>query len=75
MLSKLTLVHCLEMSRQALSLHGVADRHVLHDSLRRVRIHETEVFEILVVRGSVVEVGRDVAGKPETMVILCKAIF
>ena len=64
MLSKLTLVHCLEVSRQALGLHGVANRHVLHNSLGRVRVHETEIFEILVVRGGVVEVGGDVSGQP-----------
>jgi len=52
------------VSRQALGLHGVANRHVLHNSLGRVRVHETEIFEILVVRGGVVEVGGDVAGQP-----------
>jgi len=63
-LLKLSLINSFEVARQALGLDRVAFGHMLHHLLNGMLIDETEIFEIVIVRCSVIEVGWDVAAQP-----------
>ena len=64
MATQLLLIDSLEVSWQALCLHGVHNRGALLHALRRVGLLKAEVFECLAVSRCELEVLRDVAAQP-----------
>ena len=63
MLTELSLIHGLEVARQALCLHGVHDWCAFLNLFRWVRLYEAEIFEVFRVGRLEVEVSRDVAAQ------------
>lgn len=69
-LLKLSLINSFEVAGQALGLDRMTFGHMLHNFLNGMLIDETEIFEIVIVRCSVIEICWDVSAQLEVVGVM-----